>query len=77
MSGNVEHQIIVRSTTGMQLSEGYIRLDERQVSGRLPAVSPCTGSSVKEVCRLLEQEARDYYGHDVYVQVMPGHSMEV
>ena len=70
MSEYVEHQIIVQSTGGMQLSEGSIRENMRQVYGHLPALLPCIGTSVEEVRRSLEQKAKDYYGYDVEVEII-------
>ena len=73
MGDYVEYEIVVCSTGGMQLSEGCIRVDDLRVSGYLPALVCCTGATVGEVRQHLDQEAKDYYGYDVAVEIVHSH----
>jgi hypothetical protein len=68
----LEKEIIVRQIHGMQLSEGYIRKDNsRGFLGCLLGLVPCSGSTEEEVRMRLEQVAKEYYGDDVVVEIVP------
>jgi len=77
MGDYVEYEIIACSTGGMQLSEGYIRVNDLRVSGCLPALVRCTGATAEEVRQHLDQEAKDYYGYDVSVEIIHSHALAV
>lgn len=76
MKAYTEYEIIVRPTDGMQLSVGSIRWDEFKASGILPALPSCFGETVEEVRVHLEQEAKDFYGDDVFVEIIQSCSVE-
>jgi hypothetical protein len=68
----IEEEIIVHPIHGMQLSEGYIRKDNAKgYLGSLPGLAPARGQTKEEVRARLEQQAKDYYGDDVVVEVAP------
>jgi len=69
-----EDEIIVRPTDGMQLSVGYIRKDSLKVIGCLPGLDPYSGKTVEDVRIHLEQEAKEYYGDDVIVEIAGSHA---
>jgi hypothetical protein len=64
-----EEEVIVHPVDGMQLSEGYIRKNTEGFIGCLPGLVPLRGSSLEEVRLGLEEEAKDYYGDDVVVEI--------
>ena len=67
----VEVEVVVRPIHGMQLSEGYI-CEDGSVGflGRLPGLVPLKGRTREEVRVALEQEAQEYYGDDVVVEIV-------
>ncbi len=68
-----EEEVIVHPVDGMQLSEGYIRIDAtRHWRGRLIGMEPSFGDSVEEVLEQLETQAKAYYGDDVVVELLRG-----
>lgn len=72
MNNYIEEEIIVRPIHGMQLSEGYIRKDTTKgFLGCLPGLIPSAGKTQEEVLKRLEQEAKEYYGDDVVVEIVP------
>ena len=72
MNDYIEDEIIVRPIHGMQLSEGYIRKDNSKgYLGCLPGLVPYAGNTKEEVRLRMEQEAKDYYGDDVVVEIVP------
>ena len=75
MDDYVEHEVIVCSADGMQLSEGYIRVNDLRVSGCLPALVRCAGATAEGVRQHLDQEAKDYYGYDVVVKIIHSHAL--
>ena len=66
-----EEEIIVHPTDGMQLSEGYIREETQGFLGCLPGLTPTLGHTLEEVRLLLERKAKEYYGDDVVVDIVP------
>ena len=67
----IEVEIVVHPLHGMQLSEGYIREDDPAgFLGCLPGLEPLRGRTREEVRAALEQEAQDYYGDDVIVEIV-------
>ncbi len=65
-------EIIVHPIHGMQLSEGYIcRENSKGFLGCLPGLLPFLGRTKEEVRARLEEEAKDYYGDDVIVEIAP------
>ena len=72
MNDYIEDEIVVHPIHGMQLSEGYIRKDNASgFLGCLPGLLPYKGKTKEEVRLKLEQEAKDYYGEDVIVEIAP------
>ena len=69
---NIELEIVVHPIHGMQLSEGYIRQDNSKgFVGSLPGLIPLKGKTQEEVRARLEDEAKEYYGDDVIVEIAP------
>jgi len=67
----VEVEVVVRPIHGMQLSEGYICEDGPMgFLGFLPGLAPLKGRTREEVRAGLEQEAQNYYGDDVIVEIV-------
>jgi hypothetical protein len=67
----IEVEVVVRPIHGMQLSEGYINEDgPLGFLGHLPGLAPFKGRTREEVRAALEQEAREYYGTDVVVEIV-------
>ena len=72
MNDYIEEEIIVHPIHGMQLSEGYIRKDNSKgFLGSLPGLMPLKGKTKEDVRAQLELEAKEYYGEDVVVEVVP------
>ncbi len=72
MNDYIDEEIIVHPIHGMQLSEGYIRKDiAKGFLGCLPGLVPSVGKTREEVLMRLEQEAKEYYGDDVVVEIAP------
>jgi hypothetical protein len=72
MNDYIEEEITVHPLHGMQLSEGYIRKDNSKgFLGCLPGLVPYAGKTMEEVRLRLEQEAKEYYGDDVVVEIAP------
>ena len=72
MNDYIEDEIIVHPIHGMQLSEGYIRKqNSKGFLGCLPGLLPYAGKTKEEVRVQLEQEAKEYYGEDVIVEIAP------
>ena len=72
MNDYMEVEIIVHPIHGMQLSEGYIRKENSNgFLGFLPGLLPYKGKTKEEVRQRLEEEAKEYYGEDVIVEVAP------
>ena len=72
MNDYIEVEIVVHPIHGMQLSEGYIRTDTAKgFLGCLPGLLPSVGKTKEEVLGRLEQEAKEYYGDDVVVEIAP------
>ena len=68
----VEDKIIIRAIGGMQISEGYIRRDtSKGFLGCFPGRVPYVGKTLEEVLIHIEQEAKEYYGYDVMVEIIP------
>jgi len=77
MNDYIEEEIIVHPIHGMQLSEGYIRKDNSKgFLGCLPGLAPFAGKTKEEVRARMEQEAKEYYGEDVIVEIAP-HAMAI
>lgn len=75
MNDYIEEEIIVHPIHGMQLSEGYIRKDNSKgFLGCLPGLIPFAGKTKEEVRLRMEEEAKEYYGEDVIVEIAP-HAM--
>jgi hypothetical protein len=72
MNDYIEDEIVVHPIHGMQLSEGYIRKEKSNgFLGCLPGLLPYKGKTKEEVRCRLEQEAKEYYGEDVVVEIAP------
>ena len=72
MNDYIEDEIVVHPIHGMQLSEGYIRRENsKKFLGCLPGLRPYVGKTKEEVRLRLEQEAKEYYGEDVVVEIAP------
>ena len=72
MNDYIEDEIVVHPIHGMQLSEGYIRKDNSKgYLGWLPGLRPYSGKTKEEVRLRMEQEAKNYYGDDVVVEIAP------
>ena len=72
MNDYIDEEIIVHPIHGMQLSEGYLRKDTAKgFLGCLPGLMPSVGKTREEVLMRLEQEAKEYYGDDVVVEIAP------
>ena len=72
MNDYIEDEITVHPIHGMQLSEGYIRkANSHGFLGCLPGLVPYEGKTKEEVRLRLEQEAKEYYGEDVVVEIAP------
>ena len=72
MNDYIEDEIVVHPIHGMQLSEGYIRKkNSKGFLGCLPGLLPYEGKTKEEVRLHLEQEAKEYYGEDVIVEIAP------
>jgi hypothetical protein len=72
MNDYIELEIVVHPIHGMQLSEGYIRKDNSKgFLGCLPGLVPFAGKTKEEVLLRLEEEAKEYYGEDVIVEIAP------
>jgi hypothetical protein len=72
MNNYTDEEIIVHPVHGMQLSEGYIRKDNSKgFLGCLPGLVPSVGKTKEEVRVRLEEEAKEYYGDDVIVEIAP------
>lgn len=70
----IDEEVIVHPVDGMQLSEGYIREDDKaHFRGCLPGMEPEAGDTVDEVLSRLEEKAKAYYGDDVVVEITPRH----
>jgi len=70
-SNYIEVEIVVHPIHGMQLSEGYICEDgPAGFLGYLPGLMPLKGRTREEVRAALEQEAQNYYGDDVVVDIV-------
>jgi hypothetical protein len=69
---HIEDEIIVHPIQGMQLSEGFIRKGRiKKFRGTLPGLVSCEGETKKEVLSKMELEAKEYYGEDVVVEIVP------
>ncbi len=76
MNDYIVNEVSVRTRYGMQLSEGYIRTDNSKgFLGCMVGLVPCFGKTLEEVRIHLEQEAQEYYGDDVVVEIFPGHAV--
>ena len=64
-----EEEVVVHPIGGMQLSEGYIRKEDKGFLGSLPGLAPLKGECLEDVRLGLEKEAKDYYGDDVVVEI--------
>lgn len=72
MNNYTDEEIIVHPIHGMQLSAGYIRKDNSKgFRGCLPGLVPSVGKTKEEVRVRLEEEAKEYYGDDVIVEIAP------
>jgi len=69
--GVIVEEIIFRPVDGMQLCDGVIRMESSQrFVGCLPFMSSVIADTVDEVLRLLEKEAKSFFGDDVEVETM-------
>ncbi|HEY5652931.1 MAG TPA: hypothetical protein VIR63_00990 [Pontiella sp.] len=69
----IDEEVIVHPIDGaMQLSEGYIHEDgKNHFEGWLPSLGLMEGDSLKEVLARLEKGAKEFFGDDVVVELVP------
>jgi predicted RNase H-like HicB family nuclease len=66
----IQEKVIVHPVDGMQLSQGFIRVDEEtRFFGSLPGIEPQAGDTIDEVLQRLDCVAKAYYGEDVVVEI--------
>lgn len=69
-TGYLEREVTVHPVGGMQLAEGYIRINgAKRFVGNLPGLSPSVGDTIEDVLERMEKQAKVYYGDDVVVEI--------